>query len=448
MKKRIISMILVLAMVFSMLPAIDITASAETSWYTSGDGTTAEKAYVISTYDGLIAFAGVVNAGDTMEGKFVKLADNFGQGDGEAEDITTPIGIENLPFKGTFDGNGQTVVLKIGTEAAPYWCDYTGLFGYVEDGTVKNVTTSGAIFSSEQQVGGVVGWNYGGNITNCSATCAVSGESTVGGVVGDNSDGTVTNCYATCAVSGENYVGGVVGQNVAGAVTNCYATGTVSGIDQFGGVVGENAEGGTVTNCYGKQSPLIGEGEGTDCYQIGADMKVNSAFLVDALNTYLIGNYTANAKLWKVESGVNGGYPVFMDVAYAGADYKETEHPFIISTYDGLNDFAQLVNAGNTMEGKYIELADDFGKGDGTAEALTTPIGTSDTKYFKGTFDGNGQTVVLAIGSQTTPCSHTARSSCSLRWTRTRITPGRFPHPSASVRAKLWPTLGVTTATG
>ncbi|MFI3270394.1 MAG: GLUG motif-containing protein, partial [Rikenellaceae bacterium] len=50
----------------------------------------------------------------------------------------------------------------------------------------------------------------------------VSGDYYVGGVVGYNSDGSVTNCYNTAAVSGTLYTGGVVGKNSDGSVTNCY----------------------------------------------------------------------------------------------------------------------------------------------------------------------------------------------------------------------------------
>ena len=59
-------------------------------------------------------------------------------------------------------------------------------------------------------------------------------------------------------VSGSgNQVGGLVGVNSSGTVTNSYATGAVSGSGvNVGGLVGNNNSGGTVTNCY-----AIGGGE-------------------------------------------------------------------------------------------------------------------------------------------------------------------------------------------
>ncbi|MFI3270465.1 MAG: GLUG motif-containing protein, partial [Rikenellaceae bacterium] len=93
-------------------------------------------------------------------------------------------------------------------------------------GVVKNLGVSGEVTGSSI-IGGVVGENSG-TVTNCYNTAEVSGTQSVctsiGGVVGDNfgSGSSVTNCYNTAAVSGDYYVGGVVGSNNNGSITNCY----------------------------------------------------------------------------------------------------------------------------------------------------------------------------------------------------------------------------------
>ena len=95
-------------------------------------------------------------------------------------------------------------------------------------------------------------------------------------------------------------------------------------------------------------------------------------------------------------------------------DENPTADEFTISTPEQLAGLAQLVNGGNTFEGKTITLANDIvlnegvlganGKlnGDGLNFKQWTPIGegsqgfgTEDFFYyqFKGTFDGNGYTV-------------------------------------------------------
>ena len=93
--------------------------------------------------------------------------------------------------------------------------------------------------------------------------------------------------------------------------------------------------------------------------------------------------------------------------------YNDSESSFKISTPEQLAGLAQLVNGGNTFEGKTITLANDIVlnegvlkengelNGDGSNFKQWTPIGEgfqrSDTYLFffqfKGTFDGNGHTV-------------------------------------------------------
>ncbi|MCD8100936.1 MAG: hypothetical protein LUE06_10295, partial [Oscillospiraceae bacterium] len=86
----------------------------------------------------------------------------------------TPIGNQaastSLYYSGTFDGDGHTVEgLYINTTS-----DYQGLFGFVYDGTVQNVTVSGSV-TGNNYVGGVVAGNCGGKITNCSSSGSVPG---------------------------------------------------------------------------------------------------------------------------------------------------------------------------------------------------------------------------------------------------------------------------------
>ena len=197
-----------------------------------------------------------------------------------------PIGTSENNFRGNFDGQGYVITdLHIDRPSA----DYVGLFGCTHmgssgssgggatrasDGEIKNVGLENVTIIGNGRVGGLVGHNYRGKITNSYATGNVSGSSSyVGGLVGHNKRGPITYSYSTGSVSGLAYVGGLVGYNYygdicmyyapihnsystcnvttssAGAVgglvgynwapiTNCYATGNVSGRDLVGGLVG------------------------------------------------------------------------------------------------------------------------------------------------------------------------------------------------------------------
>ncbi|MFY4792787.1 beta strand repeat-containing protein, partial [Aliarcobacter butzleri] len=176
-------------------------------------------------------------------------------------------------FNGTFDGLGNTIsdlYIKRPTQ------DYVGLFGYINSGsTIKNIELKNVNITGNYYVGGLVGDNYAGAISNSYATGTVSGDRYVGGLIGNNY-GTISNSYASGTVSGtssyvgglignnygaisnsyasgtvsgtSSYVGGLVGDNYAGAISNSYATGTVSGDRYVGGLVGSNA--GTISNSY------------------------------------------------------------------------------------------------------------------------------------------------------------------------------------------------------
>ena len=89
-------------------------------------------------------------------------------------------------------------------------------------------------------VGGLVGQNSSGSITNSYATADITAESAAnqnvhgGGLVGENfSKGTISNSHATGDVKvsslGSTHGGGLVGTNYStdhsGIITNSYATG-------------------------------------------------------------------------------------------------------------------------------------------------------------------------------------------------------------------------------
>ena len=144
----------------------------------------------ISTAEDLRAINGNLDGDYVLDGD-IDLTDYLGGGS------WTPIGTENVPFTGTFDGNGHSITgLYINNADS----DNQGLFGYMSgtNSAVRNLTVSGTVSVSGivRYVGGVVGWNNGGIIENCSYTGSVSGYGVIGGVVGDNNGGTVEKCTA------------------------------------------------------------------------------------------------------------------------------------------------------------------------------------------------------------------------------------------------------------
>jgi len=160
------------------------------------------------------------------------------------------LSFDGTKFTGTFDGNGHKILnVTIDGGSNGRWL---GLFGYIgSDCLIKNLGFENCAVSGYCSVGGLAGWNYGGNISNCHSTAVVSGYMHVGGLVGGKY-GSISNCYATGMVTGwdgSNCVGGLMGYNEAGIISNCHSTGAVSSTNTGGGLVGFNLEG-TITNSY------------------------------------------------------------------------------------------------------------------------------------------------------------------------------------------------------
>ena len=121
--KKIISLVLCFVFVFSLLP---LNAAAEST------------GLEIGTPDEMRQFADRVNAGETFEGQTVILTANIDLG-GE-ENPWTPIGNKSAQFKGTFDG-GYHVISGLYVSGTTY----SGLFGNVKGGTVKNFVVEGIV---------------------------------------------------------------------------------------------------------------------------------------------------------------------------------------------------------------------------------------------------------------------------------------------------------------
>jgi len=154
-------------------------------------------------------------------------------------------GFQGTAFTGVFDGNDHKITnLTIDDVGAGN--DYLAVFGYIDDGEVRNLGLEGGSVSGNWYVGGLVGGNgdyfhEGGTISNCYSTGDVNGVGSVGGLVGWNY-GSVLNSYSTCDVSAAgSYVGGLAGTNWD-IISDCYSTGDVSGGGSVGGLVGENGE--------------------------------------------------------------------------------------------------------------------------------------------------------------------------------------------------------------
>ena len=206
-----------------------------------------EEITEIYTPDDLKKFSASVNAGNNYEGKTVTLMNDIDfEPTDDTENNFTAIGTSSSSFKGTFDGGNHTIRgIRIKTATKNQ-----GLFGYLYQGTVKNVNLADTKIIASQSIGGIAGTNYLGEIYNCSVANDVNIEASAnvsGGIVGDNC-GTVSNCISSATLNGVDVVGGIVGLN-SGTISNCTATAdaNVNGNSNCGGIIGL-LQSGTIKN--------------------------------------------------------------------------------------------------------------------------------------------------------------------------------------------------------
>ena len=254
MKKRLLALLLVLTMVFSLMPAalaadtVDVAALPE---YAADADISTGAAYKISTEESLRAFAAAVKADDgngtyAHAGVTLYLA-----GDIALTGTWTPVGSTATYvgdfFAGTFDGCGHTISgLNVQGSTVNQ-----GLFAAINKATIRNLNVSGTVScGTKNYVGGIVGKVQAGTIENCSFSGSVTGGYTGGIAGGLNSNNvTISGCVNAADVTGTT-AGGILGYwKTTAAIQNCYNTGSVTGSAKAGGIVGQLNKG-TIENCY------------------------------------------------------------------------------------------------------------------------------------------------------------------------------------------------------
>lgn len=307
--------------------------SIDTEWLGSG---TEDDPFLISSAAELAGLAQNVNSGENGRSwEYFKLTSDIIINDnGEqlnnsivGKNAWIPIGNLNNSFSGTFDGDGHTVSgIYINNNN-----DYQGLFGYIYDGTVKNLGVEKSYINGGKYVGGVVGYAYYSDITVCYNTGNISGSSYIGGIVGYayNSNTDIIECYSTGNINGTSYIGGISGDS--GTIVNSYNTGNISGTMYIGGI---NGYYGTVTNSYN-----VADISGTS--SVGGI----SGGYGTLTNCYNIGSITGTSSSGGGISGSNTSYAIndcyYLDSCYSGTNYSGKATAL---TYEQMKDKSNYKN--------------------------------------------------------------------------------------------------------
>ncbi len=185
-------------------------------------------------------------------------------------------------FQGTFDGDGHKIYnLTYDSN------QYTGLFGYMANATVKNLVIEAPEYSSSRgntYLGALAGYAKNciiSNVTVLNSKFTHSGQTSsygyIGGLIGQADNSVIDNCVVENIELTINearlkmYVGGLVGENKNSKITDSYVTGSLSakisytsnsdGCLYLGGFSGVNDSAKGILDSYAKVDIKITEPE-------------------------------------------------------------------------------------------------------------------------------------------------------------------------------------------
>jgi len=328
-------------------------------------------------------------------------------------------------FSGSFNGN--TNVISNFSYAASN-DDYIGLFGYIDEGEIRNLIVENPNITNYgylDYVGAIAGYLSRGDIANCRVRGgSISGDYYVGGLVGNGAASAVASCSSSANVSGNKYLGGLIGGGgIFGGgilyIANCYATGSVTGGEIVGGFISDSSDA-TIINCYstGAVGGTVSVGgfsalhsnlipysadnvqncfwdettSGTTESASGTGLQTGD---LQDINTFLNAGWdfvgeTDNGRNddWAMPDG--GGYPIlWFELSplpplptFAGGD-GTTENPYLIETRDHLNSIghnARLLDKHFLLINDLDFESDEFYP---IAERPYSLTGTFDGNYHK-----------------------------------------------------------------
>ena len=425
-----------------------------------GEGTE-ESPYIIASEADWNSLAKWTLQGVTYADKFLKLAENI--------TVSTMVGTDANKFQGTFDGNNKTISLAYGHTEAPLSEPYAAPFRYVNGATIKDLHTSGDIYTSSQFAASIVGFSQGStNILNCGSEVAihssVEGDGTHGGLVANIAAGqvSISNSYFKGSLLGEATYssGGLVGWlNTSGyanlSMTSClFAPASVtmgaSSSRTLARAANYSSSRLTIEDCYYTQT--FGEAQGERVQETIAENKICKVANAPDNKTYY---YCEKSPAMTVAAYYGFGsseMPTPTSLKYDGVGLVLGTDYYVTYKAEGSEEETESIEA----EGNYVMIVHGTGnyagsmtsssfiairslEGEGTEESpyiiaseadwnslakwhlqgqnyegkfleLTADITVSTmvgdaTHVFRGTFNGKKHTITLAYGSEENPLS-------------------------------------------
>lgn len=245
------------------IAALQAVAAETTNKQPKGEGTK-ESPYQITSAEELAWFRDTVNSGTTdIHARLLQ--------DIDLNNVSwEPIGTQEKPYNGTFDGNAYTISnFWLGDYTKPDPISEKGLFGRIgSGGTIQDLVVKVDYMGSTMNANnfnvtkcGLIAAYNGGTIQRCSARVNymlyVTGEF---GVIAYHNSGTIENCLSAVGAGAssilipENASAAGIAYENSGTIKNCLFDGKL----RTDGFIGNSyvpkdyaiAKGGTIKNCY------------------------------------------------------------------------------------------------------------------------------------------------------------------------------------------------------
>ena len=210
MKRKVLSILLILVMCLTMFPTMAF-ADRENARGLEGSGT-ADDPYLISSVADMKTFRDAVNGGQNEI--CAKLTKDI-LGDTEWKDASEAIGTETYNYNGCFDGNGHHMYFSMNTNNEKF-----GLFGYIgQSGIVQNLAVRMDSIAGES---GAIAYSNAGTIASCSVY-EWDDDKTLGGAINRALDDVGYSPSVGIAIFGRPKAAGIVNRNESsGTVKDCY----------------------------------------------------------------------------------------------------------------------------------------------------------------------------------------------------------------------------------
>lgn len=314
----------------------------------------------------------------------------------------TPIGTNDSPFQGIFDGNGKSITgltLEPATTADP-----TGLFGYTAGAEIHNLSVTATTTP------GRTGWYLGALIgrannttvsrVTANATINVGGDGIanglyVGGLIGIAEGSTISNSTVSSgsSVTSGAFVGGLVGDMIGGSIASSTSGASVVGtstVGAVGGLVGALEVNAAISSssASGSVTSLTGDGVGggvgllfngslTDVQATGT---VTGGFSVGGLIGYAGGAHTIS------HSSATGN--VISDGNWTGGFIGRIQAPSPSSEIRDSVSSGSVVSTGNSVGGFIGEAAGGPGFTTVISRSSTSGSVSATWSLFVGGFAG------------------------------------------------------------